>query len=342
MSLALDYLVEDAPRSGAPTPIVPGVRWLRMPLPFSLDHINLWLLDDGDTSVAVDTGLASRDSERIWGSLLAGELAGGGLGRIVVTHFHPDHVGMAGWLTEKTGAPLLMTQTEWLWTRLLCFDHGAETVDEMVEFSRRAGADDDYLDHTQRRGVGYHALVKPLPRTYQPIRNGDTISVGGQDWKVVEGRGHAPEHACLFCEEAGVLIAGDQVLPRISPIVGVPMWEPDSDPLSDFLATIGRLLELPDDIVILPSHGLPFRGLHARLRDMAAHHEERLATTLTACMTPLTAMQTVDRLFTRELNHEHRGFALREAIAHLNYQMIRGRIERTADEAGIHHYRTVV
>lgn len=338
MGITLNYLVDEPPPVGELTPIVPGIRWLRMPLPFDLDHINLWVMDDGDGATAVDTGLASRESERIWKHLLETSLADTGLTRIVVTHFHPDHVGMAGWLAERTGAPIHMPQTEWLWTRLLCMDHGAETVDEVVEFSRRAGADQEYLDKAQQRGVGYHALVKPLPRQYQPLRNGGTLEIGGNAWRMVEGRGHAPEHACLFCEKTGVLIAGDQVLPRISPIVGVPMWEPDSDPLSDFLDTIERLLELPDDIVVLPSHGLPFRGLHPRLRDMAAHHDERLATTKEACATPLTAMQTVDVLFKRQLNHEHRGFALREAVAHLNYLMVRGEISRYEREDGVYLY----
>jgi glyoxylase-like metal-dependent hydrolase (beta-lactamase superfamily II) len=337
----IHYPIAQAPAHGELVEVAPGIRWLRMPLPFSLDHINLWVLDDDDGWTLVDTGLAHPESQRIWEKLLAGPLSGRPIKRVIVTHFHPDHVGMAGWLVAKTGAQLVMSQIEWLWTRTLRLDHGADSLDAQLEFARTAGADDDYLAKEQRRGFGYHSLVKPLPATYLQIRHGDKLTIGGREWEMFEGRGHAPEHACLWCREADVLISGDQVLPKITPIVGVPMWEPDSDPLADFLDTIERLTALPDNLLVLPSHILPFTGLHARLKAMAAHHADRLDDAYAACAKPVTAMQTTACMFKRELDHEHTGFALREALAHLNYLMIRGRVTRKPDANGVNWYRAV-
>ena len=273
--------------------------------------------------------------------MLAGPLSGRPIKRIIVTHFHPDHVGMAGWLVARTGAQLVMSQIEWLWTRTLRLDHGAEALDAQLEFARQAGADDNYLATEQRRGLNYHSIVKPLPATYFQIRHGDKLTIGGREWEMVEGRGHAPEHACLLCREADVLISGDQVLPKITPIVGVPLWEPDSDPLADFLETIQRLKHLPNNLLVLPSHILPFTGLHARLDAMASHHHDRLEDAYAACAKPITGMQTTAATFKRELNHEHTGFALREALAHLNYLMIRGKLQREADETGVNWYRAL-
>lgn len=335
----IEFPITQAPELGVLTEVAPGVRWLRMPLPFGLDHINLWVLDDGDAWVIVDTGLSHPQSEKIWRRLLDDELSGRPVSRIIVTHFHPDHVGLAGWLVAKTGAELVMPQTEWLWTRMLRLDHGADTMEAQLEFARLAGADDAYLGREQKRGFGYHSLVKPLPAAYRQIRDGYTLDIGGRTWRMIEGRGHAPEHACLWCEEADILISGDQVLPKITPIVGVPMWEPDSDPLHDFLQTIERMRELPADTLVLPSHILPFTGLHTRLDELADHHRDRLAEALDACAAPITAMTAIKALFKRELNHEHTSFALREALAHLNYLLMRGQIVREAAADGVCWYR---
>jgi glyoxylase-like metal-dependent hydrolase (beta-lactamase superfamily II) len=319
---------------GEPCPIVPGLHGVRFALPFALDHVNVWLVEEDDGWTVIDSGLADDRTRARWRELRHGLLAGGSLARIVVTHYHPDHMGLAGWLCAETGAQLWTSRTEWLTARLLAQDGSEAWVAVGREFDRRAGLDDQLIEERAARGNLYRRRVVPPPPSFRRVRHGDRLRLNGAEWQVIVGRGHAPEMLCLFSPERNVLIAGDQVLPKISPNISVWPSEPEADPLAEFLESLASFKELPEDCLVLPSHGLPFRGLHARIDRLILHHEERLAATLEACAVPTTATELIPKLFDRALDVHQLQFALGESLAHLNYLVEQGRLERALEADG--------
>jgi glyoxylase-like metal-dependent hydrolase (beta-lactamase superfamily II) len=319
--------------------VAPGVRWVRMPLPFALDHINLWVLDDGDGVVLVDTGLGNDATMVLWEEIFAGPLKGVKVNRLIATHFHPDHMGLAGWLCERLDVDLTAMMREWLFGRMLWLEDSADFVDNQLRYYTRIGLDAEQLEGVKERRNTYRSRIGMIPVRVVGIRHGDLLSIGGRSWRVIEGGGHSPEHACLYCEEAGLLISGDQVLPRISPIVGVWPQQPESEPLSLFLDALDRLRHLPADTLVLPSHGLPFKGLHTRIDDLKAHHAERLDRTLEACAAPATAVEVLKVLFKRPLDAHQLGFATGETLAHLHHLMKKGCVVRTLETDGVWRYR---
>jgi glyoxylase-like metal-dependent hydrolase (beta-lactamase superfamily II) len=333
--MQIDYPFDQLPEPGAALAVADGVHWLRMPLPFALDHINLWLLEDGVNWTAVDTGIALDPVKAAWKSALAGRC----LTRQIVTHFHPDHVGLAAWLEAETGAPLWMTQGEYLTAHVVAAGLAPFGVATMLDFFRAHGLDAERRAALEKRGNAYKRGVPELPATFHRLAAGDTLAIGDHDWRVIVGHGHAPEHASLYCETLGVLIAGDMLLPRISTNVSVFAANPQGDPLGLFLASIERLTALPEDTLVLPSHGRPFRGIHARVAQLRQHHEERCADLLAACAgRPRSAAELLPVLFGRPIEDAHQTmFAMGEAIAHLNHLEIQRRLERTI-ENGIIRY----
>jgi glyoxylase-like metal-dependent hydrolase (beta-lactamase superfamily II) len=317
------------PQPGEALPLLPGLWWIRMPLPFAPGHVNLWLLEDGDGWLAVDAGARGEETQAHWTAIQAATLGGRPITRLLATHFHPDHVGFAGWLCERHGAALLMPRGEYLTARFLGLDTDEGMTAQQLGFARAAGCPEDYLAFLAGRGPLYARAVVALPRSYRRIAAGDRLRIGGRDWHVATGGGHAPEMACLHCPALGVLISADQILPRISPYIGVSATEPQGDPLSDFLESNERLKAVPDDVLVLPSHGEPFRGLHGRIDALAAHHAERLATLEAACATPLTAYEASRVLFPRVKEDRQLGFALGETLAHLNRLVAEGRLRRS-------------
>lgn len=338
---SIEYFYRAAPAPGETTEVAPGVHWLRMPLPFQLDHINLWLLEDGDGWTIVDTGLFSEETVALWETILSRRLGGKPVTRVLATHFHPDHVGMAGWLCDRLGVKLWMTQTEWLWARSWSLDRDPAVYDHQAAFLRTTGCPPTLVAATRHDSPRYPSLVSPIPRAFTRLSDGQSVSIGGRNWTVVVGRGHAPEHACLYCPELSLLISGDQVLPKITPIVFVELNEPDADPLADFLASIDKLRALPADTDILPSHNLPFHGLHRRLDELARHHDARLAQFFEACTRPMTALELSDAIFTRPMDSQNVTFAIGETVAHLNYLCRHGSIGRTEREDGVFLYSRV-
>jgi glyoxylase-like metal-dependent hydrolase (beta-lactamase superfamily II) len=329
----LHYPFGETPAAGEAMPVAPGVAWLRMPLPFALDHINLWLLDDGAAVVAVDTGFGLPEVRAHWEHILAA--AGRPLSRIVVTHCHPDHLGLAAWLAARDGAPIHMTQGEFLGGHALWHQLPGYSVADMVAQFRTHGLDEPRLDALLQRGNGYRRGVPELPRAYRRMFDGDTLAIGAHAWRVIVGYGHAPEHASLYCEALGVLISGDMLLPRISTNVSVYAATPDDDPLGDFLASLHRIKDLPEETLVLPSHGRPFRGLRARIEQLEAHHRERCAALMAEIHAPRSAGELLSTLFARELDTHQVMFAMGEAIAHLNYLVRRGALHRRVDCDGM-------
>jgi glyoxylase-like metal-dependent hydrolase (beta-lactamase superfamily II) len=303
------------PEPGTPHRVAEGVYWLRMPLPFSLDHINLWLLEDGEGWAIVDTGLAGEACRAVWEQLFAGFLNGACITRVFVTHYHPDHIGLAGWLCARFGVPLCISRTEFLYAQFLRLDVRDEAPDEVCSFLAR--------------GWGHFSKgVAPLPAGYVRMQAGDTIPVGGRNWRVVIGRGHAPEHVCLVSDEAGVMISGDQVLPRITSNVSVYATEPHANPLSDWFDSLDLLKTLDDSLLVLPSHNEPFRNLHARADQLRADHDSKLDRLLNLCAEPRTVTQTFEALFKRPIGAPEMMMATGEALAHLHYLEAQGRLIR--------------
>jgi glyoxylase-like metal-dependent hydrolase (beta-lactamase superfamily II) len=311
---------------------------MRLALPFALDHVNIWLAEERDGWTVIDTGLADEPTRARWRNLRRGLLAGRPITRILATHYHPDHMGLAGWLCAGTGAELWTSRTEWLTAGLLAQETSEEWVAAGRRFDHRAGLDDQLIEQRAARGNLYRRRVVPPPPSFRRVRHGDRLRLAGSEWRVVVGRGHAPEMVCLFNPEHNVLIAGDQVLPRISPNVSVWPSEPEADPLADFLSSLLSFRELPEDCLVLPSHGLPFRGLHGRIDQLVGHHHERLERALDACATPVTLAEVMPRLFDRALDVHQLQFALGESLAHLNYLVAQGHLGRGLDADGRFRY----
>lgn len=339
----LKYPWLERPAAGHWNTLRPGLHWVRMTLPFALDHINLWVLDDeidGQSGYTViDSGITSDDTKAAWERIFDGLFGGRPLLRQICTHFHPDHLGLSHWLTSggaraRWRAPLWMTAAEYAFGRFLSVGGGDISGEGAAAHFRRHGlADEAALAKVRARGAGYYPrLVPAVPPRFRRIQDGDEFAVGPSHarrvFRVIVGYGHAPEHASLYCEADRLLIAGDMVLPRISTNVSVFDVEPDGNPLPRYLHSLDRLLLLPADTLVLPSHGLPFIGLHARIAQQHRHHRERLAEVLGACATAQTAASIVPILFKRELDLHQTTFALGESLAHLHALWYDGAIVR--------------
>jgi glyoxylase-like metal-dependent hydrolase (beta-lactamase superfamily II) len=319
---------ERLPAAGSLLPVADGVHWVRMPLPLALDHISLWVLDDDDGVTLVDCGFSSDATRECWDALHAGPLAGRPVRRLIVTHFHPDHLGLAWWLGERWGVQPWMAAAEWEWAQRVWHRVPGHNRADALELFRRHGSGEDFLAEGGKRYDLYRRGVAALPAGYRPIADGEPIGIGGREWRVIVGHGHSPEHCALHCASLGVLISGDMVLPRITTNVSVWPNDPEADPLGRFLASLARYRELPADTLVLPSHGRVFRGLRARIDQLADHHAERLDELEHALGTPCTAAQLLPVLFRRALDTEATAFAMGEAIAHLNHLWALGRAHR--------------
>jgi glyoxylase-like metal-dependent hydrolase (beta-lactamase superfamily II) len=323
-----------APPEGSAVEVAPGILWLRLPLPMALDHVNIYSLDDGNGWTIVDAGLSSRRSKEIWEGLLAGPLAAKPVTRVILTHHHPDHVGLAGWFQSR-GAELLATRTAWLYARMLVLDVQDRPTAEALTFYRRAGVTGAELDRrAKERPFNFADMVDPLPLGFTRLMEGTRLRAGGRDWTIRIGHGHAPEHATLWSED-GVILGGDQLLPGISANIGVYPTEPDADPLTEWLDSCRAFMpHARDDQLVLPGHKLPFTGLPFRLVQMIENHESALDRLLDHLTAPQTAATCFQPLFRREIGAAEHGLALAEAVAHLNCLLRRGLVSRSLAPGG--------
>ena len=350
---ALHYpLADTLPAPGTSIEVAPGVRWLRMGLPFALNHINLWLLRDVQDSIQgwtlVDCGIADAATQQHWEQVFATQLQGLPVLRVVVTHMHPDHIGLAFWLTERWSTPerdcrLWISATDWNAARTASQADTAFGGEGAARFYARHGlTDPESLDKVRRRTNYYASMVPAVPRTYRRLMDGMVLRVGGHDWHCIAGYGHAPEHIALHCPALNTLISGDMVLPRISTNVSVIDIEPEGDPLPLFLDSLTRMKSLPADTLVLPSHGKPFVGLHTRIDQLHAHHAERFADVLAACtQKPGSAAEMLTVLFQRELDLHQTTFAMGESVAHLHALVGMGKLRQRLGSDGVLRFQTV-
>jgi glyoxylase-like metal-dependent hydrolase (beta-lactamase superfamily II) len=326
-----------APGLGEAVEIAPGILWTRLPLPFQLDHINIYLIEDGEGWAVLDAGINDEVSREAWEALVRGPLRGRRLTRVIVTHFHPDHIGLAGWLAERFGAPLWTTQTSYLNCLTLSLSPGALDAKPYRDFYLAHGLGEELTDVVSTQGHSYLRMVAPLPGTFRRVVAGDTISIGGRSFSVLVGDGHAPEQLMLHCPESKVLFVADQVLAKITPNVSVWAVDPEGDPLGLFLRSLRALHDgIPGDTLVLPGHQLPFVGIRQRTAQLISHHEARCAALLAACSSaPRSAADLVPILFPRELDPHQTSFAFSEVLAHVNYLLELGALKRAGMRAGI-------
>ena len=334
-------LGEALPEPGTVLEVAPGVRWLRMRLPFALDHINLWLLrdrlDGREGWSIVDCGVADDATRAAWEQVFARELDGLPVLRVICTHMHPDHLGLGQWLTERWGCALWISATDWNAARMatrVTTGFGGEAAADF--FASHGLTDPAALEKVRERRNHYGALVPAVPASFRRLLDGQVLQIGDTAWRCIAGYGHAPEHMALHAAALGVLISGDMVLPRISTNVSVIDIEPEADPLALYLDSLARYRELPAPTLVLPSHGRPFTGLHRRLAQLAEHHEERYAEVLDACRAaPQSAADLLMLLFKRRLDPHQTTFAMGESIAHLHALWHTGRLRRERGADGV-------
>ena len=330
-SVALDYPFDAPPQAGEAREVAPNILWLRMPLPFALDHINLWMLRESSAFTQVDCGYGDAATRELWARHFDTTLDGRPIAHIVATHCHPDHLGNAKWLSDRFGAAVAMTEGEYLAAHAIIDQRATHGVSDTCALFRHHGMTDEHLAALAARGNHYKRGVPEAPQQFERLIAGDRIDAGATTWRVIAGFGHSPEHAALHSEETGLLISGDMLLPKITTNVAVWPVEPDGDPLARFLNSLAAFESLPAGTLVLPSHGLPFRGISIRVAQLRAHHEARLhelAEAVAKAAAPQSAADVIPVLFRRPLDMQQRFFAMGEAIAHLNHLWHAGRLER--------------
>lgn len=353
----LDYpFAATLPEAGTALEIAPGVKWIRMPLPFALDHINLWLLRDemDDTNAAggkrqgwslVDCCISHETPRAQWETIFATQLEGLPILRVIVTHMHPDHIGLAHWLCQRWSTAqhvcrMWISATDYYAARLGSQSTTGFGGDSTARFFAAHGlTDPQSLEKIRDRAGYYPSLVPEVPASFCRLMDGHAVRIGGRDWHCISGYGHAPEHIALHCAQASILISGDMVLPRISTNVSVFDVEPDANPLALFLASIDKFKAVGSGTLTLPSHGRPFRGLHTRIRQLHEHHRDRLAEVMQACTErPRSAADILPVMFKRALDLHQTTFAMGESIAHLHLLWFDGQLRRTLDRDAIYRF----
>lgn len=331
-----EYAFDSKPETGETMPVADGIHWLRMPLPFDLDHINLWLLEDDGGWAIVDTGIGTSTSKDLWRKTFEGTMRGLPATHVIATHLHPDHMGCAGWLTRHFDVDLWMTREEYMLGRLLVADTGKPAPEEAIRFYAAAGFSEEQLQEYRERFGFFGRVVSRLPESYVRIHENDRLALGELSWQVLIGRGHSPEHACLYCEERNLLISGDQVLPSISANVSVWPTEPAANPMKHWLESLAALREqISEDVLVLPAHGKPFRGAHDRIDAIIAEHVQRLESLHHHLAKPCRAIDTFEVLYRRRVPGSHRMMATGEAIAHLHYLVADGSAVAEPDADGV-------
>ncbi len=336
----LQYPFPDIPEYGSTFELLPGIHWVRMPLPMSLDHINLYMLEDDDGWWIVDTGMKWGKVKDYWLEIFDKTLADKTIKGIMVTHMHPDHIGQAGWLSDRFKVPLYMSYAEYYNARNFSRFNRDDLNWSTEAYYRRVGFAEDYFVNMKRNFTGYKGIVEPIPSSFIRLQDNDVYTIAGKQWRVVIGRGHSPEHACLYSESLGVMLSGDQIIPKITSNVSVMPSEPEANPLLDWMNSLHRFSEFPEDTLVLPAHNTPFRGIQTRVKYLLEHHEDHLLSIEEACVVEKTAAQLLSVLFKRKLDPSHMMMAIGECVAHLNYLLKENKLSRTERE-GVDYYLSI-
>ena len=323
----LEFPIETVPKSGESFVINDHVRWVRMPLPMSLNHINLWALGPNTNLTLVDTGMKSDDTKAAWLNLLSSENLN--IQDVIVTHMHPDHIGMAGWFVENYKTSFSMSRTDYLQCRILAADTGHDVPNDAISFYIQAGMTEAQIDAFMKRFGFFGSMIHPLPHSYNRLQDQDIVTIDGIEWQAIEGRGHTMEHLCFFSKELNMFISGDQILPTISSHVGIFPTEPEANPVEDWISSCHKLISvLPEDVLVLPAHGRPFLGAHKRLNALIEHHETSLDKLLNALSEPKRSVDVFDTLFKREIDDSNLIMATGESLGHLNCLIKRGLVKK--------------
>lgn len=336
---AIEFPFSAPQPDGEAVTIAPGLLWLRMPMPMQLDHINVYLLRDTDGWFVVDTGLNTGKTRALWEEVAARHFDGLALKGVICTHFHYDHAGLAAWLSERFDAPLYMTHGEYFTMRSLGGPPPEPLPEPLVQFYRRAGMPVERIER-MFGGLRRDPFMPPQPQAFRRLRGGDVLAIGGREWTVVIGEGHSPEHACLYCAAERILIAGDQLLPRITSNVLVSSIEPEANPLQLWLDSLDRLAALDAATLVLPSHERVFRGLHRRVDELRLHHQQQfdIVCEFVRASGPVTAFEMMDRLFPKVRSAAEDMMALGETIAHLSWLRYAGRVRRVLDDDDVYRF----
>ena len=328
--IPISFPFENPPSEGSAIEVAEDILWMRLPLPMALDHVNVYAIRDGEGWCIVDTGYFTKRSQQIWESLLSGPLNGNPVTRVLVTHHHPDHIGMAGWFQTKLDTELISSRTAWMYGRMMILDNQKKWPKEVLDFYKSTGISEEMFSYWLSRGPrNFLDVCFPMPSGYTRIKDGDKIKIGKRKWHVRSGDGHAPEHITLWSLDDDVVIAGDQVLPGISSNIGVYPTEPLADPLTDWIASCEKFkLIAKNEHFVLPGHKLPFLGLPTRLQQLIDNHNNSLPRLIEHLKTPQTAVGCFEILYKRKIGKGEYGLALVEAVAHLNHLFIAGKIQR--------------
>lgn len=328
------------PGPGEAVEIADRILWLRLPLPMKLDHVNIYALDDGPGWTIIDTGFMTGKTKAIWADIMNGPLAAKPIRRVIASHHHPDHIGLAGWFQTEHGTSLWTTRTAWLYARMLTFDHQETTSDATLLHLQRAGADKARLDWAKaREPMNFSRVVYPLPQGYRRIQDGERIEMGGRAWRIFTGNGHAPEQATFWSVDGELVISADQILPRISPNIGVHPNEPEADPLGEWIVSCRRFQPLAKrNHLVLPGHNRPFTGLPKRLEQLIDNHHGAIKRLRKELARPRTAIECFDAIYKRRIGDGEFMLALIEAIAHLNHMVATGQATRRLDADGAYRF----
>ena len=322
----IQYLLEQPPQTGEPTLVAENLYMLRLPLPFALDHVNVWLLEGADSWTIIDSGLGSSDCLAIWENLLSDFLKNKPVEKLVLTHYHPDHVGLSGELVERTGATVYMSRTEWLTANMLFHDTKGTLNTNMLRTFRLHGLPDDIYEKMAKTKNIFADRCSSLPSSYQRLKHGDLIELSGSNWQCRQGQGHSPEHISLYNADRKVLIAGDHILPKITPNIPMPVAESSANPIEDYLRSLNSFKDINNDVLVLPSHRLPFKGIGIRIDQLIEHHYQRLNVLFEACDEPVSVYDILPVLFKRKLDINQMKFAMLEALSHMVYLEHEGKL----------------
>ena len=338
MAAPLDFWEGDIPKKGELIQVIDNIYWIRLPLPLSLDHINLYLIDEGDAWAVIDTGIKFPESEAIWNDIIDNQLGGKPIKKVVVTHMHPDHIGLAGWLVERFDADFYISQAEYFAT-FGYLSSGSPSIANQAFFSE-CGLPQAFLAFIAENPFDLSHVVHPIPEQYIRLREGETINLGGHDWQILTGEGHSFEHVALYSKSLGCMLSGDQLLPKITSNVSVHSIVPQADSLRYWFESLEQLRAIPNETLVLPSHNVPFKGVHQRVDQIIDHHQRHLNALEKVLDEPKTAYELLPTLFPIKLTHFDMPLAMGECVAHLNYLIMKQRLQSFVKES-VRYYEKV-